>query len=113
MARATAAWDEERAALETVLAGERTTKGALEARLEEVHEDRTMLENRLGSALEQVDQKDKEVLEAALMVKTTMERQMVAERDLKLRTEQVYELRARLSAAPSPPGTLPPPPSQS
>lgn len=78
-------------------------KSALVMQLEEEKASRARLETQLVSALESVDKKDKEVLEAAYMVKTAMERQMVAERDLKRRTEQVYELRGRLASTTSPP----------
>lgn len=113
-----ASWDAECATLEAELAEERSARDALGARLEEAWEEMPMLESRMASALEMVEQKDKEALEAAMMVKTAMERQMVAKRDLKLRTEKVYELRELLAAAPhasphSSPRTLPPPHSQS
>lgn len=117
LAREKASWVTECATLEAELVEERSARDALGARLEEAREDRAMLESCLANALEMVEKKDKEVLEAAMMVKTAMERQMVAERDLKLRTEQVNELRARLAAtprasAPSSSGTFPQPHSQ-
>lgn len=62
-------------------------KSALLIQLEEERASRELLETRLVSALENVDKKDKEVLEAAYIVKTAMEWQMVAKQDLKRRTE--------------------------
>lgn len=62
-------------------------KSVLAIQLEEERASREQLETQLVSALESVDKKDKEVLEVAYMVKTALERQMVAERYLKRRTE--------------------------
>lgn len=64
---------------------------------------------------ESADTKEKELLEAAHMVKTALEKVLVAERDVAARTQQVYDLRARLAAQtpasqPSTSGTLPQPP---
>lgn len=65
--------------LVTQLEEERATKARMETQLEEERASRALLETRLASALESIDRKEKEVLEAAYMVKTAMERQMVAE----------------------------------
>lgn len=77
--------------VEATMAQTRTTMDILvadkSALVMQLEEERASRETRLVSALESLDTKDKEVLEAAYMVKTAMERQMVAERDLKRRTE--------------------------
>lgn len=53
---------------------ERATRARMETQLEEERASRALLETRLASALESIDRKEKEVLEAVYMVKTAMER---------------------------------------
>ena len=64
-------------------------KAVLIAQLEE-RAKWAMVEVHLKSAMEIADKKDKEILEAAFTVQTTIELQLMVERDLKLHRNLVY-----------------------
>ena len=60
-------------------------KVELEAQLEDEWLQKGVLETCLVSSVELVDKKDKEILKAAMMVKSTRECQIIVENNLKLR----------------------------
>lgn len=104
----------EKAEVEIRLAAEQSVRSHMQQELDVISTERSLLHTRLAYATEAADTKE-ELLVAAHMVKTALEKVLVAERDVIARTQQVYELRARLAAQTrasqlSASGTLPQPP---
>lgn len=60
------------------------------------------LEERVSILTRQVEQKDKDLIEAALMVKKAREPQLVVERNLRLRTKQLQQSQQQAPASTTP-----------
>lgn len=76
-------------------------KARLAADLEDARAEQATLSTSLGQARETVEAKKRKLLEAARMVKSAIEHRKVVERDLQVWTQQVCDLRARLTPASS------------
>lgn len=101
--------------METRLSKEHSVRSIMQRELDVVTVERSLLQTQLVRMTEAVDTKEKELLEAMYMVKTDLEKVLVAEHDVAARTQQVYELHAHLAgqtlaSQPSTSRTLPQPP---